>query len=264
MSAQPRRLRTLLEFASRSMGQPYGKAFLRRVALRHPCCTSRGIMAYSRTLTQESTHERRLAQLDARTFAENASSHASQLLVATGFCQKPLRAAGDAHDCPSGRFSHDCTFLSRLSRQSHGALHPACRSCDIRVLGHATLLAGGCFAVLASALDIAYDILLSALEERRYRHILLATCLYSLEPLSLALLCCGLDGHIFTYQTGDCASYAQWQQADNGHKPQRTTLAPQSRADMLHLLGMIASRRRAQPGAQPTHYEQRHHVFQPV
>jgi hypothetical protein len=98
--------------------------------------------------------------------------------VGTGFCQKPLRMAGSAHDCPAGRFNHDCLYLSRLELNSgsKAQFHPACTDCPIGILGHAALKAGASFAVLTSALDIANDILLPTLEEQRFTRVLFAMC----------------------------------------------------------------------------------------
>ncbi|MBC7262394.1 MAG: hypothetical protein H5T63_10315 [Chloroflexi bacterium] len=117
--------------------------------------------------------------------------------------------------------------------------------------------------VLTSALDIAHDILFPALEERRFTHILFAICPYSVEPMSLALLICGLEGYLFHYQSGSCANYQQWLRADRGDKPERTVLSLLDLAHLLCVLEAIAASRAVSNSMQPTCYRQVGHIFQP-
>ena len=93
--------------------------------------------------------------------------------------------------------------------------------------------------MLTSALDIANDILLPALEERRFTRVLFAICPYSVEPMSLALLICGVEARIFHYSSGSCLNYQQWLRADGGNKPERTELSPQTTSRMLRFLEAI-------------------------
>jgi len=197
------------------------------------------------------------------TFLDRAAGYGERLLVGTGFCQKPLRAAGSVHDCPAGRFNHACLFLSRFAFDSATYCPPPCTECAIRILGQAAAQAGASFAVLTSALDIAYDVLLPALEEQRFTRVLFAICPYSMEPMSLALLACGVEGHLFPYVSGACANYSQWLRADHGDKPERTALAPASMVRLLHLLDSIAARRCVHAHMQPTRYKLVNHVFRP-
>lgn len=263
-----RRLWRLLEFSVHSLRQDYGAAFLQRIALRHPLRTLRGAWALGRTrhLQLGPSGECRLGPSTEAGFVRSAAGCSKQLLVATGFCQKPLRTAGSDHDCPAGRFNHDCYCLARLDLNSptHLQLPSACATCPIRLLGHAALQAGASFAILTSALDIAHDVLLPALEQQRFRQVLLAICPYSLEPMGLALSICGLDGYIFVYDSGACADYPQWLRADRGDKPECTTLPAHSLTRMQHLLEHIArARKREMPIQRASRYLQQGNVFCP-
>lgn len=264
----------LLDFSLHSLSQAYGHAFMHRVILYHPLRTLHGFWRYWRVLRDDTPEARALFPDGEEAFVRRAASAGERLLVGTGFCQKPLRiipptgaqnptTRGD--DCPAGRFSHDCLYLSclELSSVSEPSVHAVCSDCSIRILGYAALRAGASFAVLTSALDIAYDILLPALEERRFSHILFAICPYSVEPMSLALSICGMEGYLFQYHSGSCSNYAQWLRADRGDKPERTALSPQSLANLLRLLEMIAAYRSSSDSMQPTSYQQVGHIFQP-
>jgi hypothetical protein len=266
VSQQTHHRRALLEFALHSLFHTYGRVFVQHMALRHPLRTARGLWAYWRTPPGGPADQRSLSNTSEATWIARATSAGERLLVATGFCQKPLRTGQGGYDCPAGRFNHDCLYLAPLelgvARQA--PLHPACAICPIRRLGYAALQAGASLAILTSALDIAHDILLPSLEEQRFAHILFAICPYSLEPMSLALLICGLDGYLFPYETGACANYSQWLRADRGDKPDRTTLSGPSAASLLYLLETIAAGRVEAGLLQPTDYQLQDNVFRPL
>ncbi len=286
----------LLEFSFKSLSQAYGRVFMRHIVLRHPLRTLRALWTYCQVLTAGQREERLLFRGGEDEFVRRAAGNGGRLLVGTGFCQKPLHAvprqrsrdasaappnpaqdmaglrrrrdasaAGSGYDCPAGRFDHDCLYLSRLELDSRSEVqfHPACTDCSIRILGHAALRAGASFAVLTSALDIAHDILLPALEERRFTRVLFAICPYSVEPMSLALLISGVEGCIFHYHARACADYSQWLRADGGDKPERTVLSPQTLARLLGLLETVAARRCSRGNARPMRYQQVSHVFRP-
>jgi len=264
----------LLDFSFHSLSQAYGYAFMRHVILRYPLRTLRGFWRYWRILGTDTLGRRMLFFDEEEAFVRRAANAGKRFLVGTGFCQKPLPATSttgtqnlttDAFDCPAGRFNHDCLYLSRvaLSSASETSFHPACMDCSIRILGYAALRAGASFAVLTSALDIAHDILFPALEEQRFTHILFAICPYSIEPMSLALLICGLEGYLFHYHSGSCINYSQWLRADRGDKPERTVLSPLSLAHLLRVLETIAAHRALCDGTLPTHYRQVGHIFEP-
>jgi len=265
VSQQTQQRRALVEFALRSLPQAYGRVFVQRMALRHPLRTARGLWAYWQTPAGGPAARRSLANTDETTWIAQATSAGERLLVATGFCQKPMRTGDGTYACPAGRFNHDCLYLSplELGVARKTPLHPACTICPIRTLGYAALQAGASFAILTSALDIAQNILLPSLEEQCFTHILFAICPYSLEPMRLALLICGLDGYLFPYDTGACGDYAQWLRADRGDKPEQTALPAPTAASLLYLLQTIAAGRSSAGLWQPTDYQLQGNVFCP-
>jgi hypothetical protein len=278
------RLQALVRFSLSSLPQPYGRAFVQRIVLRHPVRTLQGLLRYWK-LSASSPLERWLMQVDEAEFVKLAARDGERLLVTTGFCQKPLGTApasarpalapGGGEDgggaerttgCPAERFNHDCAFLPSFVIGKGGETQPpcwACRGCFIRVLSAAALRAGASFAVLTSAQDVADDILLPALEEEQFTRVLFAICPYSVEAMSLALLICGVEGAIFTYHSGSCTNYREWLRADGGDKPGRTVLSPDTMDRMLRLLDLISAHRHSSSLPQMTHYQQSQHVYRP-
>ena len=235
------RLPGLLDFSLHSLPHSYGRLFLRRILLRHPRRSASGLWHYLRQ-DQSEAGECQLIDNAGIGFVPGAATDPGRLLVATGYCQKPLALANSHDGCPAGRFNHDCLCLPtlRLGPPAEIPGDPACKHCFVRTLGHAALRAGACFAILTSALDIANDILLPALEEGRFTHCLLAACPYSLAPLGLALSVCSVDGYVLTFGTGACTDFRQWLRADQGLRPEQTTLSDRSAGKMLRLLNLIA------------------------
>jgi len=265
ISERTRRRRALLEFAVRSLPHAYGRAFVRHMVLRHPLRTAQGLWRYWRASGSGSTDQRALSDVGDATWLDRTTHAGGRLLVATGFCQKSLHAVNGAYDCPAGRFNHDCMYLADLDLLAPAVqLDPACAHCPVRGLGDAALRAGASFAVLTSALDIAHDVLIPSLEKGCFAHILFAICPYSLEPMSLALLICDLDGYIFSYNEGACANYAQWLRADRGDKQEQTSLSASNAACLLYLLEAIAAGRAESGLAQPTGYQQEDGIYRPV
>jgi len=266
VSRQAQRWRALFQFAVRSLPHAYGHVFLQHMVLRHPLRTARGLWTYWRSPVGGRAIQRSLSNTSETTWLAEATSAGERLLVATGFCQKPIRTGDGAHECPAGRFNHDCLYLSTLelgvARET--SLDPACAVCPIRELGYAALQAGASFAILTSALDIAHDILLPSIERRRFTHALFAICPYSLEPMSLALLICSIDAYLFRYDTGACANYSQWLRADRGDKPERTTLSTPGTTSLLYLLEAIVAGRAQENLLQPTGYELEGNLFRPT
>jgi hypothetical protein len=246
----------LADFSCRSLGQPYGRTFLRDVVLRHPFRLLAALGPYVAALGSGPCNVRPLATDNGPRFIELAAGAAERLLVATGFCQKPF-------GCPAGRFNHDCLYLSRLTSAAATPFPAVCTGCAIRALGQSAFGASASFAVLTSAADIAGDILLPALEARRFTHAVLAVCPYSVEPMSLALLSCGIRGYIAPYGAGACANYAQWLRADGGDKPERTALSPEVLASMLKLLDQVGAARREQHSPKAMRYVQFENVYRP-
>jgi hypothetical protein len=211
----------LLGFCVRSLYREYGVAFLFRVMLAHPIATLRGIACYSRATTR----------------SPSSWPGGPTSLVGVGFCLKPLSPG-----CPSGRANHNCRYFESGPRQTP----EPCRGCLIRTIGEQSLACGSTLYVMTSARDILRDVLLPALEQRRFHSAVLAICRYSFEPVSLALAICGVDVHLVPFLEGDCREYASWRRADMGEKPERTVLDPAGIAELMETLSGAAQGARAQ------------------
>jgi hypothetical protein len=258
-----RRLVSLAEFSLRSLPQPYGRDFLKRVVCDHPVRLLSGAWRYLKGLGAPEGRARMLDG-DEASFLATAPAAGARLLVATGFCQKPLGGISGTEGCPASRFSHEC-----LLQNSWGGVDvndvpsAACLGCTVRVLGRAALRAGASFAVLTSAEDIAADVLLPALERRRFTHCLVAICPYSMEPMSLALLTCGFLGLLYPYTSGACSDFGSWLRADGGEKPEQTLLSAGALRRLIALLRLL-TRERQRLGLLPsTHFLADGNVYVP-
>ena len=261
-SERVQRLARLLSFSLHSLPHPYARLFVSQALLRHPLRSIHGIVRHLRQ-PQPETSEYQLGDNAGPGFVPGAAVDPERLLVATGFCQKPLPVSGKHNGCPAGRFNHDCLYLARLRIGPPAELpgDPACEDCFIRVLGHAALRAGGCFAILTSALDIANDVLIPALEDRRFTHCLMAVCPYSLEPMGVALNICNMDGYVLAFDTGVCPGFREWLRADQGDKPEQTALPESRTRKLFRLLNSIAELTSG-PGTMAG-FEIRGHVYYP-
>jgi len=234
-------------FALYSLNQRYGHAFLRRALLRHPHRALQGLLACRRFLAQESRWGELvpIGVADARELWMSAAEAGPHFLVGLGFCQKPGGLDDRRLACPAGRFNHECHYLEQLDADypTVGLRNPACQQCTIRVLGTAALYAGASVYIMTTALEIAEDFLLPALTRNRFVAALLTLCPYSVEPIALPLLICGLQAGIATYDQGACMDYDQWLRADRGDKPERTSLPFQVLGKVLEGLEWVAQGR---------------------
>jgi len=234
-------------FALCSLKQHYGRAFLRRVLLAHPGPVLQGLLGYRCFLAQQ----RRWGELvpvgtpDEERLWMDASQAGPCLLVGLGFCQKPGGLQDWASTCPAGRFTHRCRYLEQLEANSPttGPRHWACQQCTIGALGTAALHAGSDLYIMTTAAEITEDLLLPTLTEGRFRVALLTLCPYSVEPMALALLICGLKAGIATYDQGACLDYDQWIRADGGDKGERASLPSEVVGNLVRRLERIAEGR---------------------
>jgi hypothetical protein len=225
------------EFASRSLSQEYGRAFLRKVVLRHPWRTLKGIFEYRRFL-KGGRREGGMTHLfwgREEDLFDQATAGES-VLVGLGFCQKPF-------ECPSRRPNHSCLYLSRLDLdQGEEWPHPICRGCKVAIMGKKALAAGASMYMMTSALDIAHDLMIPAIEEGRFKKVILCLCPFSVRAITLPLLICGIRGYLIEYSSGNCRNHQQWLLADRGIKGQMTTLGPEAYEKILSLLDLWALR----------------------
>jgi len=262
------------EFAGRSLAQPYGRFFLRRIVLQHPWRTLAGLCRYRRFVRQgggaaaASLGQGELALVGAASLAELRSvavDRPGSFLVALGFCQKPLPTPDDPVGCPAGRFNHDCLYLAQLdlAAPAEPTPAPACRECAVRALGRQALPAGATLHVMTAALDIAQDVLLPSLERQRFAAAMLLLCPYSVQPMALALAICGLPALLATYRRGACADYGQWLRADGGDKPERTAIGGQAGAQVAALLTARATARRERGRPLPSRFVREGNLYVP-
>lgn len=223
------------EFASRSLSQEYGRWFLRKVVLRHPWRVVKGAFEYRRFLREGRREEgiTRLFWEREEGFFDQATRGES-VLVGLGFCQKPF-------DCPSKRPNHSCLYLSTLDLdRGEEWPHPICRECKVAIVGRRALAAGANMYIMTSALDIAHDLMLLAIEEGRFKRVILCLCPFSVQAITLPLLTCGIQGYLIEYSSGNCRDYQQWLLADRGIKGEMTTLRPEVYEKVLSLLDLWA------------------------
>ena len=235
------------DFSFRSLPHRYGSAFLKKVVFRHPLRTLSGLLAYRRLVhsgrgTDEMTC---LFSGTEKDFQRQVAEGEGNFLVAVGFCQKPMREAGHGDECPVGRFNHRCLYLAQLdlSQPEGGPIPPVCHSCEIKAIGTRALQAGADMHIMTSALDIAYDIFVPTLERGRFETAIFCVCPYSVQPMALPLLICGIEGLVVRFDSGYCADYSQWSLADRGIKDDRTHLSPQAHNKILDFLDGVVTLR---------------------
>lgn len=221
------------EFALNSLSREYGRRFLRKVVLRHPWRTLKGLFEYRRFL-KEGRREGGMTYLlweGEEDFLQDITS-GEGVLVGLGFCQKPF-------ECPSKRPNHSCLYLSMLDLdQGEEWPHPICRECKVAIMGKKALAAGANMHIMTSALDIAHDLMIPAIEEGRVKRVILCLCPFSVQAITLPLLICGIKGYLIEYSSGNCRNYQQWLLADRGIKKEMTTLRPEAYEKILSLLDL--------------------------
>jgi hypothetical protein len=232
------------DFSLRSLPHRYSSAFLKEVLFRHPLRTLSGLLAYRR-LIQGDCKRGDITYLFSGTgedFQRRVAEGEGRFLVAVGFCQKPMREAGHGHECPVGRFNHRCLYLAQLdlSQPEGRSIPSACRSCEISAIGTRALRAGADMHIMTSALDIAHDIFVPTLERGRFKTAIFCVCPYSVQPMTMPLLICGIEGFVVQFDSGYCADYSQWSLADRGIKDDRTLLSPQAHSKILDFLDGVA------------------------
>lgn len=207
------------EFSFQSLFHPYGLWFLKRIVLRHPLATLKGLIRY-RELVIQNALGGAVNFIGLRNPIE-LLEEPQNLMIALGYCQKPF-------DCPAGRFQTNCLLPEHCPQD-----------CPIKGLICAGLALGAKIYIMTSALRIGQDVLLPALEEGKPSKILAFVCPYSLHPFSLACLICGLRGVILTFAQGACPDYISWLLADKGIKPEQTSIGPEGKGFLAKLFSEV-------------------------
>jgi len=249
------------EFSFRSLRRRYGLTFLGSVILRHPLKAIAGMSKYRRLVRKnvERSDLTTLFEGAEEDFARRLATAGTGLLVAVGFCQKPMDPP-----CPAGRPNHDCLFFDELDPEE--AVEPvseACLQCDIRTIGLRALLAGANMHIMTSALDIARDVMIPSIEYQRFRSAVMCLCPYSVQAIALPLLICGVEGLLVGYSSGNCVDREQWLQADRGIKKEMTMLSSTSQEKVSTLLERLAAQREKE-GVRYTKFVRRGNIYSPT
>ncbi len=222
-------------FSARSLFQAYGREFLLRAVLRRPLRVLAGLWRY-RSVVRPARGVG-IAPVGVQGWEDFERGLApGQWLIGIGYCQRPM-----VPPCPSERFGHGCRFLDEPGVPAA----EACVRCEIREIAGRAAAAGASLYLMTSAADIARDLLLPALNEGRWKRVLLLLCPYSVAPLSLAMSVCGIEGLILSYGQGDCRDYAMWLRADVGDKLELTRLPAATHRRLLKFLERVAASRSA-------------------
>lgn len=253
------------EFSLRSVPRLYGRMFMRDIALRHPVRTVQALLAYRHFYRHDHREETIInvgVERASNGQEETPPGQSGGLLVALGFCQKPL--GPPSVGCPAGRFSHECTVMTRsdLLAADDGQLPRPCNDCDIRLVGAAALRAGATVYIMTSAADIARHLFIPMLEAERFGHGLFLLCPYSIPAMILPLLICRLPSSLVGYDEGDCRDYAEFILADEGTKDKRTWLQEDKHEAVLGYLQKVASAYQA-TGQRPTRFRREGALYVP-
>lgn len=249
------------DFSLRSLRRRYGLTFLSRVILRHPLKAMAGMSKYRRLVrtNPERSDVTILFEGAEEDLARRLYTARTDLLVAVGFCQKPMDPP-----CPARRPNHDCIFLEELDLvEAAEPVREACLRCNVRTIGLRALLAGANMHIMTSALDIARDVMIPSVEHQLFRSAVLCLCPYSGQAIALPLLVCGIEGLLVGYSSGNCMDYEQWLQADRGIKDEITTLSGSAHEKVLTLLGDLAAEREKE-GVRCTRFLRHGNIYIPV
>ena len=94
---------------------------------------------------------------------------------------------------------------------------------------------------MTSAIDIARDVYIPALQNKGARVGLFFLCPYSLEPFTFGLATSGLRGFLVPFCQGACSTHQEWTNADIGIKNNQTFVASEEWQDVLELLEKLVA-----------------------
>lgn len=224
------------DFGFRSLSRRYSWFFLFKIIFKYPLKSLKGFLAYQKFCKSidQISPQQSYSNIAIDELISRIQNDRSSLLVAMGYCQRPLKIDTQPLNCPSERFSHNCFFVENYHRISQ--IPTACSICEIKPIAEASLRAGASFHIMTSALDIARDIFLPALERHRFRYAIMFICPYSILPITLPLFICRIKFIIIPYTKGDCQDYGDFVKADVGIKPKRTFSSRENFELVLNIL----------------------------
>ena len=248
------------EFSFRSLRRRYALTFLARILLRHPANAIAGVSKYRRLVRAnlEQSDTTMLFEGSEDDLVSRLATARRDLLVAVGFCQKPMDPP-----CPAGRPNHDCIFLEELDlEEAAESVHEACLQCNVRTIGLQALRAGANMHIMTSALDIARDVMIPSTKHQLFSNAVMCLCPYSVQAIQLPLLICGIEGFLVGYSSGNCSDYEQWLRADRGIKKEITTLSASAYEKVVTLLDRLAAQREIE-GVHYTRFLRRGNIYVP-
>jgi len=233
------------DFGLRSLNREYSWLFLFKIIFKYPIRSIKGFWAYrkfSKSINKINP-QKTYSNITPNELIRETENARSSLLVAMGYCQRPFRISDQPLQCPSERFSHNCYFVENFNRNSQ--MPPACSICEIKYVAELALKIGALFYVMTSAMDIARDIFIPALERQRFKYTIMFICPYSILPITLPLFICGIKFIIIPYATGDCCNYGEFVRADVGIKPKRTFPSRENFEFVLNILKSMGQNKKS-------------------
>ena len=244
----------LWEFGINNLRRFFPWYFLFRLMVLHPVTTLRGWVTYARLVSRSKGAS--LCGTASDQTVLNAIAEGRRFLVAPGFCLKPYNESLDRSTCPAGHFSHKCVLLDsggKLLFEKKKWPQP-CFSCGIPQWAQTAARLGGDFYLMTSAIDIARDVYLPALQRHGARYGFFLLCPYSTEPFTFGLAMSGMSGCLYTFCSGGCATHEEWTKADRGEKRAQTRLADDHIAPLLDALKTL-------PSVINVSFDYRNHVY---
>jgi hypothetical protein len=234
----------LWQFSLQNSFRDYPYYFLFAALLRYPLRSWHGFMHY-RQLVRSSHGEPLNGTTSLCDLARTVADH--RLLIAPGFCMKPYDYEKGRSTCPVGHFNHECRLLNDLTVLHHKEKWPKpCFTCGIAPLAVRAVDLRADVYIMTSAMDIAKDVYIPALQYRGAVYGLFFLCPYSLEPFTFGLAIAGIKGALITFCKGECKDHAEWTKADVGIKNDQTFLAENVWADVFTQLNKLKFHRSLQ------------------
>ena len=217
----------LWEFSLRNTPRWFFWHYLFRVLLQHPVAAIRGLLEYRRYVRQSRGRPLH-GTMTLEMLAQSPKHTDNPFVIAPGFCMKPYGESGSQLACPAGRFNHDCRMFERSAELSvpQKEWPQPCSDCRIGTLAQLASQLHADFYIMTSALDIARDLFLPALEREGARQGVFVLCAYSCEAFTFGLLVSGIKGALVTFCDGDCLNHQDFTEADKGVKPKQTFVEP--------------------------------------
>ena len=273
------------QFSFRSLNKRYARTFIWEIVAKHPLRSFKGLVQLRR-FSSHNGYQGDFVLLGDRSPQRVAYGDPAwecgdeqEILVGMGYCQKPQPSASGNAGCPAGRFNHTCHLLSHpdsmpIPSASRGVgigtpgqekgRHPVCQNCAIAATGIKALEAGASFYIMTSAEDVARDLMMSAINQRRFSRVILFLCPYSADVIAFPLFVCGLDGYIIKYIIGSCLNFEQFTMADRGIKRQRTDASQESYQRVETILELLAEKARRQGSSMPVRFLREGNIYYPV